>query len=88
MTTTPALPRRQRQLLRGGAGGKANADLAAEFGIASNTVRRYGKDVLVGCASQAVVVGVLAGLVLLSDIDPAWPAEPLASAAELRSAVL
>ncbi|WP_035862520.1 helix-turn-helix transcriptional regulator [Kitasatospora cheerisanensis] len=81
LITTPALPRRQRQLLRGWAGGKVNAELAAEMGIASTTVRSYGKAVLaglgVGCAPQAAVVGVLTGLVLLSHINPAWPAEPL-----------
>ncbi|MFD7645690.1 LuxR C-terminal-related transcriptional regulator [Kitasatospora sp. NPDC059795] len=87
LTTTPTLTRRHQQVLSGWAGGMTDEKLAAELGIAQSTVRSYGKTVLatlgVRRTPQAVVVGVLTGLVLLSDINPAWPAKPLTAAVAL-----
>ncbi len=92
LTVTPSLSPRRRQILRGWAGGKTSPDLITEFGISPTTMRTYCKTLLaelnVSCSVQAVVVGVLARLVLLSDIDPAWPAEPIAQATGARSAAL
>ncbi|WP_404868478.1 hypothetical protein ACI1MP_10440 [Kitasatospora griseola] len=89
LVAAPALARRHQQVLRGWAGGMTDHDLVADFGVAWTTVRSYGKAVFaglgVGCASQAVVVGVLAGLVLLSDIDSDWPAQALAGTASSAS---
>ncbi|MEV7121147.1 helix-turn-helix transcriptional regulator [Kitasatospora griseola] len=85
LIVTPALPPRRQQVLCGWAGGKSNEELAHELGITRSTVRGYGKaliaDLDVGCARQAVVVGVLSGLVLLRDVDPSWPAKPLVAEA-------
>ncbi len=90
LTIKPSLAPRLSQVLRGWAGGRSTPELTADFGISSTTMRSYTKTLLstlnVDSDTQAVVVGVLAELVLLSDIDPAWPAEPLARTAGTRSA--
>ncbi|MFB7474327.1 LuxR C-terminal-related transcriptional regulator [Kitasatospora sp. NPDC056184] len=86
LTIKPSLAPRLSQILRGWAGGRSTPELTADFGISPTTMRTYTKTLLttlnVDSQPQAIVVGVLAGLVLLSDIDPAWPAEPLARTAE------
>ncbi|MFJ8628160.1 LuxR C-terminal-related transcriptional regulator [Kitasatospora sp. NPDC093550] len=90
LTIKPSLAPRLSQILRGWAGGRSTPELTADFGISPTTMRTYTKTLLtalnVDSQPQAVVVGVLAGLVLLSDIDPTWPAEPLARTAETKSA--
>ncbi|MEU9044462.1 MULTISPECIES: LuxR C-terminal-related transcriptional regulator [unclassified Kitasatospora] len=90
LTVKPSLAPRLSQVLRGWARGRSTPELTADFGISSTTMRSYTKTLLstlnVDSQPQAVVVGVLAELVLLSDIDPAWPAEPLARTAETGSA--
>ncbi|MFI9327946.1 LuxR C-terminal-related transcriptional regulator [Kitasatospora sp. NPDC052868] len=89
LTAKPSLTPRLSQVLRGWAGGRSTPELTADFGISPTTMRSYTKTLLntlnVDSQPQAVVVGVLAELVLLSDIDPAWPAEPLARTAGSRS---
>ncbi|MFJ7279767.1 LuxR C-terminal-related transcriptional regulator [Kitasatospora sp. NPDC098663] len=84
------LPRRLRRVLAGWVGGRTAPELAADIGIATTTVRSYGRDLRawLGVRSQvqASIAAVLAGLVLLSDIDPAWPAEPLHHAASRSQA--
>ncbi|MCG6499233.1 LuxR C-terminal-related transcriptional regulator [Kitasatospora sp. A2-31] len=86
----PSLAPRLSQILRGWAGGRSTPELTADFGISPTTMRTYTKTLLttlnVDSPPQAVVVGVLAELVLLSDIDPTWPAEPLARTAGTKSA--
>ncbi|MFB8201921.1 hypothetical protein [Kitasatospora purpeofusca] len=89
LVTTPKLPPRLLQILRGWAGGRSTPELTDGFGIAPTTMRTYTKDLLsrldADSPPQAVVVGVLARLVLLHDIDPAWPPEPLTRTADVRS---
>ncbi|MFD9687275.1 LuxR C-terminal-related transcriptional regulator [Kitasatospora sp. NPDC059088] len=86
LTIKPQLAPRLTQILRGWAGGRSTPELTADFGIAPSTMRTYYKTLLsqlnVDSQPQAVVVGVLAQLVWLNSIDPAWPAGPLAPAAE------
>ncbi|MFJ2778198.1 Mur ligase domain-containing protein [Kitasatospora sp. NPDC087315] len=81
LAVTPCLAPRPRQILRGWAGGRSTPELAADFGVTPATMRAYTRTLLsdlgVGSQAQASVVGVLAGLTLLSDIDPAWPSVPL-----------
>ncbi|MEV0530868.1 hypothetical protein [Kitasatospora sp. NPDC050463] len=84
LSVKPQLPPRLAQILRGWSGGRTTPELTADFGISPATMRSYIKTLFtylgVDSQPQAGVVGVLAGLVRLSDIDPSWPAEPLASA--------
>ncbi len=72
---------RLHQLLRGWTGGQSSSEITAEFGVSYGTMHGYSSRLLgeLGVRSQvqASVAGVLAGLTLLSDIDPTWPAEPL-----------
>ncbi|MGV9266554.1 hypothetical protein ACWDRR_18070 [Kitasatospora sp. NPDC003701] len=80
LTTKPQLRPRLLQILRGWSGGRSTGELTAGWGIAPSTMRGYTKTLLtelgVDSRPQAAVVGVLAQLTLLSDIDPHWPAEP------------
>ncbi|MFD0262408.1 helix-turn-helix transcriptional regulator [Kitasatospora indigofera] len=82
LTVKPQLMPRLSQTLRGWSAGRSTSELTAEWGIAPGTMRTYTKTLLtqlgVDSQPQATVVGVLCGLTLLSDIDPAWAAEPLA----------
>ncbi|MEV4558380.1 hypothetical protein AB0K51_15510 [Kitasatospora sp. NPDC049285] len=82
LSIKPTLSPRRLQILRGWSGGRSTPELTADFGISLPTMRGYCKELLselnTDSQSQAVVVGVLAQLVLLSDIKPTWPAEPLA----------
>ncbi|GAA2971978.1 hypothetical protein GCM10010519_03890 [Streptomyces lactacystinicus] len=75
------LPRRLHGVLVGWVGGRTAPELAADSDVTAATVRGYGKDLRawlgVRTQIQASIAAVLAGLVLLSDIDPTWPAEPL-----------
>ncbi len=86
LAITPQLTPRLLQVLRGWAAGRSTPELTADFGISPMTMRTYTKTLLseLGVRSQiqASVVGVLTGLTLLSDIDPAWPAHPLIRAAQ------
>ncbi|MFJ9446413.1 hypothetical protein ACIRRH_31820 [Kitasatospora sp. NPDC101235] len=79
------LPRRLDRVLVGWVGGRTAPEIAADFDVTAATVRGYGKDLRawlgVRTQIQASIAAVLAGLVLLSDIDPTWPAEPLHRAA-------
>ncbi|WP_327073895.1 LuxR C-terminal-related transcriptional regulator [Kitasatospora purpeofusca] len=90
LTIKPSLAPRLSQVLRGWAGGRSTPELTADFGISSTTMRSYTKTLLstlnVDSDTQAVVVGVLAKLLLLSDVNLSWPAEPLARTAGTRSA--
>ncbi|MGW3073869.1 helix-turn-helix transcriptional regulator [Kitasatospora sp. NPDC001132] len=86
LTINPQLAPRLLQILRGWAGGRSTPELTADFGIAPSTMRTYSKSLLsqlnVDSQPQAVVVGVLAQLVWLNCIDPAWPAGPLVPTTE------
>ncbi|MFF3006700.1 hypothetical protein ACFVTF_28305 [Kitasatospora sp. NPDC057940] len=90
LTADIRLPQRLRGVLVGWVGGRTAPELAADVGIATTTVRSYGRDLRawLGVRSQvqASIAAVLADLVLLSDIDPAWPAEPLHHAASCSQA--
>nr|BFD94011.1 hypothetical protein KitaXyl93_53710 [Kitasatospora sp. Xyl93] len=81
LTTAVQLPRRLQRVLVGWVGGRTAPELAADFGVSTGTMRGYGRDLRswlgVRNQLQASIAGVLAGLVLLSDIDPTWPAEPV-----------
>ncbi|MFJ6620051.1 hypothetical protein ACIQOW_21065 [Kitasatospora sp. NPDC091335] len=74
-------PQRLRRVLVGWVGGSTAPELAADFGVTAATVRGYGRDLRawlgVRTQIQGSIAAVLAGLVLLSDVDPTWPAEPL-----------
>ncbi|MBV6695677.1 LuxR C-terminal-related transcriptional regulator [Kitasatospora aureofaciens] len=76
----PRLPPRLRQILTGWVGGRSTPELTADFGISPATMRGYIKDLNtrlgVHSQMQASIAGVLSGQVLLSSIDPSWPAEP------------
>ncbi|MFB7908370.1 LuxR C-terminal-related transcriptional regulator [Kitasatospora purpeofusca] len=84
LSIKPALAPRRLQILRGWAGGRSTSELTADFGISPTTMRTYCKTLLAELNTdsqpQAVVIGVLAQLVLLSDIDPTWETRPLAAA--------
>ncbi|MFJ7275496.1 hypothetical protein [Kitasatospora sp. NPDC098663] len=89
LTADIRLPRRLHRVLVGWVGGRTAPELAAGFDVATTTVRSYGKDLRawlgVRTQVQASIAAVLSGLVLLSDIDPSWPAEPLERAAAPRT---
>ncbi|MFJ1706868.1 LuxR C-terminal-related transcriptional regulator [Kitasatospora sp. NPDC088346] len=80
LTIKPQLPPRLLQILQGWAAGRSTPELTADWGIAPSTMRTYTKTLLtqlgVDSQLQASVVGVLAGLTTLNDIEPAWPADP------------
>ncbi|MFJ1931589.1 hypothetical protein ACIOGZ_02780 [Kitasatospora sp. NPDC088160] len=81
LTAKSRLPRRLHRVLVGWVGGRTAPELAADFDVATTTVRSYGRDLrawlVVRSQVQASIAAVLSGLVLLSDIDPSWPSEPL-----------
>ncbi|MEU6233032.1 LuxR C-terminal-related transcriptional regulator [Kitasatospora sp. NPDC047058] len=90
LTATVRLTRRQHDLLRAWTGGLSTPEIVTAFGVSYGTVRGYSTLLLgqLGVRSQvqAAVAGVLARLTLLSDVDPAWPAEPLAPAGPIARA--
>ncbi|MDH6709195.1 DNA-binding NarL/FixJ family response regulator [Kitasatospora sp. MAA19] len=80
LATAIRLPPRLHRVLVGWVGGRITPELAADFGVTPATMRGYGRDLRawLGVRSQvqASIAAVLAGMVLLSDIDPSWPTEP------------
>ncbi|MFJ7244544.1 hypothetical protein ACIQWA_07810 [Kitasatospora sp. NPDC098652] len=84
-TTDFRLPGRLQRILQGWVGGRTAPELAADLDVTPHTVREYdrGLRVRLGVRTQiqASITAVLAGLVLLRDIKPDWPAEPFRHAA-------
>ncbi|MFE4514701.1 hypothetical protein ACFRMQ_10995 [Kitasatospora sp. NPDC056783] len=75
------LPRRLDRVLVGWVGRRTAPEISADFDVTAATVCGYGRGLRawlgVRTQIQASIAAVLASLVRLSDIDPAWPAEPL-----------
>ncbi|MGW2397169.1 helix-turn-helix transcriptional regulator [Kitasatospora sp. NPDC001664] len=84
LVVRPQLAPRLLTILRGWSGGRSTPELTADSGVSPGTMRTYCHTLLtrlgVDNQPQACVAGVLSGVVLLSDIDPAWPSEALAAA--------